>query len=64
MSKRIEKGFKDFTSQESLDAIWKDSDKEDFCGNVRAKSNWMSNQLIDETDDNSDNSSSLHDENT
>jgi len=33
LSKRIEKGFKDFTSQESLDAIWKDSDKEDFCGN-------------------------------
>jgi len=33
LSKRIEKGFKDFTSQDSLDAIWKDSDKEDFCGN-------------------------------
>ena len=31
---------------------------------MRAKTNWMSNQLIDQTDDNSDNSSSLHDENT
>lgn len=34
MSEKTEKGVKDFTSQELLDANWKDSDdEEDFCGN-------------------------------